>query len=64
MEAGYVGSPDTLQEQTGDNGEEDESDSEEDSNEEDEEDSKTSPVVEVKGAKPSGDGPEGRGVDG
>ncbi len=64
MEAAYVGSPDTIQGQTGDNGEEDESDSKEDSNEEDEEESKTSPVVEAKGAEPSGGGPEGRGVDG
>ncbi len=64
MEAGYIGSPDTLQEQTGNNGEEDESNSEEDSNEEDKEESETSPVVEAKGEELSGDGPEGRGIDG
>ncbi len=64
MEATYVGSPDTIQGQMGDNGEEDVSDSEEDSNEEDEEESETSLVVEAKGAEPSRGRPEGRGVDG
>ncbi len=60
-EASYIGSPETIQ---GDNGEEDKSNSEEDSNEENEEESETSPVVEAKGMEPSRDGPEGRGVDG
>ncbi len=60
-EADYVGSPETIQ---GDNGEEGEYTGEEDSNEEDEEESEISQVAEAKGTKPSGGEPKGRGVDG
>ncbi len=61
-EADYIGSPETIQ---GDNGEEDdeymgvENDDEENENE-----GKASQVAEMKGAKPGGGGPKGRGVDG
>ncbi len=60
-EADYIGSPETVQ---GDNGEEGEYMGEEVSNEENEEESEASQAAEVKGAKPSGDGLERRGVDG
>ncbi len=61
QEASYIGSPKTIQ---GYNGEEDESESIEDSNEEDKEESKALQAVGAKSTKPSGGGPEGRGVDG
>ncbi len=60
-ETAYIGFPDTIQD---DNGEEDESDSEEDDNEEDKEESKTSLVVEAKSTMLSGGRPEERGIDG
>ncbi len=60
-EADYVGSPETIQ---GDNGEEGEYTGDENSNEEGEEERETLQAAEAKGAKPCGGGPEGRGIDG
>ncbi len=59
-----MSSLDTIQGTEGEGEEEDESDSREDSNGGDEEESEAPQVAEVKSAKSSGGGLEGRGVDG
>ncbi len=61
-EADYVGSPETIQ---GDNGEEDnEYMGEENGDKENENEGEASQAAEAKGAKPDRGGPKGGGVDG
>ncbi len=60
-EAGYVGSPETL---TGDDGEEGEYTGKEHSDDENKEEGETSQATKTKDAEPGGGKPKGRGVDG
>ncbi len=60
-EADYIGSPETVQ---GDDGEEDEYTGEEPSDDENEEEGKTSQAMKRKDAEPGGGGPKGKGVGG